>query len=325
MRGGLSDGRPRRVPGFVPQAVVADSPRPLPVECWKVPRRLCAREAVRVPCLGGLSVGRWLALRAAAGKRPIEAVDRGWCGRCSAGGATHPAASAVDQANRLLEEMGEPPQARIRFVYKPLPVKAMPEAIPEPAAEFSMGRRAFFRGLMGQAAEALCVMETSASAPAAGHREVHWGPLPSPERTRVVSALRRLADRSGRPLPPSIFPALHISEACRNHQVCAATCPTGALLAYQENGATGVAFNASACIACGVCQRACPEQAIGFAPPGTVAASGKAVRLTRVEARECAECGHLFAERGDEPVCAPCRKSRELAQSAFQQLFAARA
>jgi ferredoxin len=313
------------VPGFVPQAVVAGSPRPLAVECWKVPRRLSAREAVRVPCLGGLSVGRWLALRAAAGERPLEAVDRGWCGRCSAGGTTHPAASAVTQANRLLEEMGEPPQALIRFVHKPLPVKAMPEAIPEPAAEFSMGRRTFFRGLVGQAAETLNVMETSASASAAGNREVRRDPLPSPERTRVISALRRLADRSGRPLPSSIFPALRISEACRNHRVCAATCPTGALAVYQENGATGVGFDASACIACGECERACPEQAIDFASPGTGAVSEKPIRLTRVEERECADCGCLFAERGNEPLCSPCRKSRELARSAFQQLFAARA
>jgi ferredoxin len=312
------------VPGFAPQVAAMDSAWPLTVECWKVPRRLCARGAIRVPCLGGLSVGRWLALRAAAGERPIEVLDRGWCGHCSAGGAIHPAAFAVAQANRLLAEMGEPPQALIRFVHKSLPRKAMPKAIPQFATEASLERRAFFRGLVGQVAQALDAVSTGAHAPGASPRQARWGPLSSPERTRVVSALGWLAKRSARPLPASIFPALRISKACRNHRVCAAICPTGALFAYQEHGVTGVGFDAYACIACGACERACPEKAIGFASQGTGTMSHKPVRLTQVEVRECADCGCLFAERSDDPLCAACRKSRDLARSAFHQLFAAR-
>ena len=78
-------------------------------------------------------------------------------------------------------------------------------------------------------------------------------------------ARRAVPSRAGRAAVAKIA-----ADACRNHQVCAAVCRTGALRAYtdDDDAATGVVFEAAACTACSECLRACPERALTLIAQG---------------------------------------------------------
>src|SRR3990172_12243156 len=81
----------------------------LVLDCWKVPSHLSPPGAVRVPCLGGLSVSHLLALRYVAGSRRFALLDRGWCGQCAAGRHDgHPAQTALSATRDWLKEIGAP-------------------------------------------------------------------------------------------------------------------------------------------------------------------------------------------------------------------------
>ncbi len=313
-------------PGFAQPAPEPVPSEPITVECWKVPGRIAPGDAVRVPCLGGVSTGRWLALAAAADGPRVEAVDRGWCGACAAGGGgPHPATLQLAEANRLLEAAGVPEAQRIVLKRRPLPQCDLPPEIPDPLTRGSMDRRSFLRGLSRRAAvaaaDALPALSAAEADEPAAQRAVR---APSPERQRVVAAIERIAGRARLPLPAQLFPALRVSDACANHNVCASVCPTGALAAWMEHAASGIAFDADACIACGDCERACPERAVTLLPEGDGSVPQAPARLTRFEERECPECQRPFAGGHGERLCGPCGKSLEFARSAFHQLFAER-
>lgn len=312
-----------KAPGFAHAAPAPGTSQPITVECWKIPDRV-AGDAVRMPCLGGVSAGRWLELVAAAGERPVKAIDRGWCGECSAGGgAAHPATQHLAEANRWMAAAGAPASHRIVLERRPLPASEMPVEIPDPRNRVAMDRRAFLRGLSRRtAAAATGALVAMPPAEPAAQRPAR---APSPERERTVTALTAIAQREGMSLPVRLFPALRLSDACANHNVCASVCPTGALAAWSEGAASGIAFEAAACIACGDCERACPERAIRLLPEGDGSVPRAPARLTRFEERECPECDRPFTGRDGESVCGPCRKSLAFARSAFRELFAERA
>ncbi|HEX9180768.1 MAG TPA: hypothetical protein VF859_10260, partial [Burkholderiales bacterium] len=195
-----------------------------------MPRSDSSREALRVPCLGGMSVSQLLEMRAEAREREILLADRGWCAGCSAGcRQAHPAARNVERANRLLGEAGVPPALHIRFEQARLPAQRMPERIPEGDAEQAISRRAFFASLAGRVSttvnDIVQIVPTGGDTPDPDRR----GQIRSYERERTLAQVQRLSFRWRHPMPRSLFNVLTVSSACRDHGVCAATCPTGAL------------------------------------------------------------------------------------------------
>lgn len=311
------------VPGFGAPAL-APQGGAVTVECWKVPRGESPRDALRVPCLGGLSVSQLLELRAEAREREILLADRGWCARCSAGcRQAHPAARNVEQANRLLGEAGLPPALHIRFETGLLPAGRMPERIPEADAEQAISRRAFFSSLAGRVTATVndIVQIVPADGDASPDRRSR---IRSYERERTLAQVQRVASHWKRPIPRSLFNALQVSAACRDHGVCAATCPTGALHRYEADAgrSRGLAFDAWGCIGCGHCEKVCPEDALRL-DRGAGGAPAGATPLTRFSEAACSDCGASFSTAlgEEETVCMNCRKRRNLARSAFQQLF----
>ncbi|HET9404795.1 MAG TPA: 4Fe-4S binding protein [Burkholderiales bacterium] len=144
---------------------------------------------------------------------------------------------------------------------------------------------------------------------------------------RPLSRRRFFARLAGRLRPaPARHAALRVSEACRNHQLCAAFCRTGALRTYTDEAgaAAGIAFDTSACDACGDCARACPERALAlFVAQAKDAAANGVAFLTRWALRECRECGERFTDTdtASSLACPSCRKTRALARADFPRLF----
>jgi ferredoxin len=299
--------------------------RPVTVDCWKVPRAASESDAVRVPCLGGLRVSDLLDLRAAAGPRPVRLIDRGWCSGCSSGGTRHPAEANLTEARALLADVGAAHEALPALESRPLPGRLMPQDIPPADAEAAVNRRNFLRHLVGRAAAA--VEEAAAFDPGHAARPSFSARVerPATERSGVLAALRAAADGTGRTLPARLFPEAEASDACRNHNVCVANCPTEALRKYEtDDGAAGVAFDAAECIDCGLCASVCPEQAMSIRAGARTAPPAGEETVTRFGTRECWHCGASFAPRADERHCAACAKSHALAAGAFRALFAVR-
>lgn len=311
--------------GFAVSPSRATSTGPLYIDCWKVAASQSPCEGMCVPCLGGIALHDLVRWHVDSGSRQIVLVDRGWCGQCSAGSrANHPAQEVLDAARELLAGLGVVEQALPRLERKPLPRGQMPAEIPDTLAARPMNRREFFTGVTRDAVRAI--------APAvAGRRDERAeARRPGPARIEMTARLQLLAQvamlskRHRRSLPTELFPALRVSDACRNHNVCAAICPTGALHSYEsEGGVAGIAFDSEACIACGDCTRACPEQAIELLALGDGEVPRGAAILTRWALRECHDCGYEFADPGSDTVCPTCRKTRELKHASFSQPFGA--
>jgi ferredoxin len=313
------------VPGFATRGL---SPRggTVMVECWKVPRSESPPGALRVPCLGGLRVSQLLELRAEAPERDIVLADRGWCARCSAScRQAHPAARNVERANRLMGEAGVPAALHIRFEEVCLPAQGMPERIPEADAEQAISRRAFFSSLAGRVSATVNDIVQIVPVEGEEFEPDRRSSIRSYERERTLALIQRVASHWRHPIPRSLFNILEVSAACRDHGVCAATCPTGALYRYREevDRSRGLAFDAWRCIGCGHCEKVCPEGAIRLERGAAAGVPSDPRPLTRFSAAACAECGASFSTRSgeEETLCMNCRKRRELARSAFQQLF----
>lgn len=334
------------VAGFTLRPTEIKTTRPLMLDCWRVPAEASPPHGVRVPCLGGLSPGQWLGLVLAARGHGVELLDRGWCNTCPASpGAAHPAAEALTTVHDWLKEARVPRQHWPRRVRAPLP--ATRATTPDPRNETPVSRRRFFGALMH---ESVGLADTALDAPRTGgqHRRNGAGmrqtkntstanaraPAASPERERVLVFLAALAARHGGSVSAALYPTITINTDCRNHRLCAALCPTGALRPYADdcrdtasgtvaavadNHSVGIAYDAARCIACGQCASACPEHAVRLQPagPGTDAV----VALTRHATRTCAACGERFGANGRETYCPPCRKSRDFARAGFVTLY----
>jgi len=195
--------------------------------------------------------------------------------------------------------------------------------IPEPLAAQPLSRRAFFAAVMRRVARPTAPAAADQTANRAQARRRRLASIDATARSQLMRHAAVLGARYGRRLPAELFPALRVSGACCNHQVCASICPTVALRAYtNDDGAvTGIVFDAGACIACGDCARACPERALTLFPQGDGEVPGGATELTRWSLRECHDCGDGFADFGSSDVCPTCRKTRELARADLSRLF----
>lgn len=290
------------------------------IECSRVPERWHRGSTQVVPCLGAVSAGHLL--EHAARGTTAHCVDRGWCTTCVAGGeGPHPAQSAVDMARLWLESVeAESPPA---LVHEPLDEAASLAPRPQPPrAEPVLDRRRFFAHAVqrpaGRDQPAPVPMGSSGRAayPASERRA-------APERERQLTALGIVAERNGRSLPAEIFPTLRADTRCCDRRLCVAVCPTAALTAIDSGEQAWLQWSAERCIACGACERACPESALVLQPHGGTPGLHTLAAHVR---RSCADCGEAFtpASADDQnAICPACRKSRRFIDDARRQLFGA--
>jgi len=311
------------VSGFDFDTGVAGKRDALCIDCQRVPAGASPAGALRVPCLGGLTVSRLFALRLRAGTRPIHLLDRGECARCPAGqGAKPPVRTTLTRVRAWLQEAGVPESQWPVLRKQALPPSARARA---PSSDGDrarpLSRRDFFSRLTRQMAGAVSTALDAERAASPGADRRHAAPVRSRERDRQLALLQQLAARQERAVPARFFPAIEVEETCRNHRLCVALCPTGALRAYDGGGDSGIVFDASACIACGRCETACPEEALRLRPQGNGATPQMSLPLTRHTLRVCETCNAEFAGLEGETLCSTCRKSREFARAGVDALF----
>lgn len=302
--------------GFPESGKLPSGNVPLHIECWKVPASLTGQAALRVPCLGGLDAGQMLEWQALLDDTPLHLIDRGWCAQCRAGGASHPAQAALDEVVRLREACNLQSVEQPRLVHRPLPAALMPAAIPEPAAEEKIDRRAFFRRFAAEAANAI------PASPPAAPRPRRSSPFPLPKRERLLAALEVLTRLPIERLSAAVLPGLTLTASCDHLGVCAGMCPTGALRLYEEDGHAGAAFEPRDCVACGLCAQACPALAIEVRPAGSPDARAIEQILTHFPLVRCEICLTPFAAAQGATFCPACRRSRSMSQQLFGTRFA---
>lgn len=289
MCSGISGGGHRAGRGALPAGDRRDAGR-IRVECERAPERLHAPGSTIVRCFAELDTERLLHLRRAAGERPVELVDRGWCPTCPAGsGDTAPGFRARARVSALLADMG------LAALAPRLVREASSAALRDDSADRRRARRGFL------------------------HRLAHPGSTdvpaddPAAKRATELALLAELGAAHGVSLPARAFPALQVSGQCRDHGVCVAVCPARALGRYAADGLRGIEFTAARCTACGACGTACPEHAITLAPDGDGRVPAGAARLTAHQPRICARCDDEFVSTADgDDLCPGCRKDEAL-------------
>ena len=202
-----------------------------------------------------------------------------------------------------------PAAVQPRIVSEPLAPELCPDAFPRPTDAETLGRRDFFRRFAER-------FQATADAPAARHTSlaaIRRAAHVQPEHDLRLTALARSAQRHGGSVHPAVLPSIALEPHCAGHGVCAGACPTGALRLVSGSAAEGLAFDASLCTACGLCERMCPEQAI-HVDRARRGAAGFAL-VSRRELHACPGCGAAHA--GDTPLCPRCIAGQRLAHDLF--------
>lgn len=296
------------VDGFALPVELPDEPELL-VDCWRVPAAESPAGTLRVPCLGGLSSGWLLSLFDAAGERPIRLLDRGHCDECPAGDGIRNLLAAITEARLLMFGCGVDIGLIPMLVWRPCNTPLLP-AIPERSAETPIARRGFFRSMFGAGARAVDQVRSPVDTTPVTLRTT-MQPL---QRLRLTSALTRIAQRHGLPVPARAMPRLSLGECCA-HGVCARVCPTGALQQVTSAGMVELRFSAARCISCNQCLRVCPERALRLDAEG---GSVTTEVLQRWRQNECASCGADYPNPAVTPelavagTCPACSKAEQL-------------
>lgn len=311
------------LPDFSVPDILRENAMPLSVDCWKVPGKLSPEGSVRVPCLGGLSTGRILELVAMAGVHSLELLDRGWCSKCKAGSSPdHPVHASLEQARSLLEAVGLTTSRLPMLRSSGLPISLMPIDIPEPVTETKMSRRGFFSALTAKAV--VTIDRVKPLAPELEMRRTRGferEPVPSRERERLLHVMELIGKSSSVAQPLRLFYRVVISDACKNHQLCASICPTGALAVFDQESRKELMFDTWLCIGCNECHSVCPSGALSVLPNGYTTLPDHHIRLTSFGENTCPECGQAYTDKIGEYLCPQCAKRHHLASSAFRTLF----
>ena len=118
--------------------------------------------------------------------------------------------------------------------------------------------------------------------------------------------------RAGRPLPWRLRTLAGHCTACL---ACGERCPTGALMAHEDDRhAIGISFEPALCTDCGLCRTLCPVEAVevhAASIPQEVRAPRTTLMMRRV--RPCDHCGTAFvAESPAATTCPICANEQAL-------------
>jgi Fe-S-cluster-containing hydrogenase component 2 len=269
-------------------------------ECARTQARERTRGAAAIPCLGGLTVTRYLGtvLRL---RQSVVIIDHGWCESCPAGGVEAPWSTQVDEANAILADLSD---HRVIVESRPLPA-AKADPLPEHLGASGAARRSLFRAFTQPRPERFH--------PPARQSSRKVDPRSLRERHAAITAL---AAAAGEPVAARHYPSAAISGDCCNSRVCVAACPTQALLVVASDIAEDVAFRPALCAACRACENACPSGAFSLSDAGS-GTFHDTVALRSSPRAVCHICDSDFTPGAGDEICQPCRRSSDLAREAF--------
>lgn len=271
-------------------------------------------------CLAGLGLDHLLALSSTSGFDVW--LDDSPCATCAIGQAHKLILRAAQAANALLESFDRP--GRIRLLSQAGDERRGDRArLPvDRAAPNSLARRDLFARFKRFGEDAV----SQATAPQSAE------PCLPPARQRLLRQVERWTPPPAAMLALDFIPFAAVQvdgDACSACGLCAALCPTHALrldtgaAGQEERRTVGRAakpadqvewrlnFRPAACIDCGICARACPEQAVSYAEhllAGSL--SGDELTLAGGRMTSCASCGTVVAIQAQQPtpLCYACRQ-----------------
>jgi ferredoxin len=135
-------------------------------------------------------------------------------------------------------------------------------------------------------------------------RNVMWpedGAVPLP---KARDRAQRLRDRKDGALDEAqeLFPALSIAPNCIACGLCIKICPVQALTAIEKASSLEVWQEPLLCTSCGLCAAHCPTQSITLVPKGIAAKQ----KLIVQDFPRCNECGEFFKPAGLQLTCFEC-------------------
>ena len=115
---------------------------------------------------------------------------------------------------------------------------------------------------------------------------------------------RLLRDRPGMGMPQlqDFFPVLSIDESCIACGLCAKICPIQAMTADENAEALEISHQPLVCTGCALCIEHCPTGSIQRQPVG----DANAGRLIAKAFPRCNECGAVFKPAGRQLTCFDC-------------------
>ena len=280
---------------------------PLRVECQRVASSE-TRGALRVPCLGGITLSQLIEWVLQTAPHPVELVDRGACATCEAAAGDCPAQALLEEAWPLLSACGVPPNRmpviqKERWVHPLLPFD---HRAPGPA----LSRRGFFRRVSSEVGKP----RPMASVPSGPRARLRAAAAPLPALDRRTSALEALAASLGVPLPAQALWQVAIGDHCTGCGLCASGCPTGALTIESGEHTAQWRFDAQRCVGCQRCAQACPAHALAVAPGG----HAEVVTVHQRRVGQCVSCGADVLDMQEAPLrCVRCRQEADMARSLF--------
>lgn len=280
----------------------------LRVECQRVAPDV-AREALCVPCMGGISLAQLLEWTQQTAPQPVHLVDRGGCATCEASCGLNPAETLLQVARPVLAACGVPEPSMPLISKEKPPGRWLP--FKEQGAGPALSRRGFFRRVATEVGHPQPV----AAVPRGPRASLRSQAPALPARERWLAAVEALSQQHGVvPLPPQALWRVEIDGRCSGCGLCVSVCPTLALSSGVEQGHAVWRFDAQRCVVCRRCEQACPEHAMRVTDGGQ-----KAVAVIhRQPVRRCESCGAEFASKdGAGHLCTPCRQDRDMAQSLF--------
>lgn len=271
-------------------------------------------------CLASLNVDHLLAL-SRGGQRDLW-LDDTPCAVCAIGQARTLVVKTVRSANALLQGFDRP--ATVHLVAEdPASERRDRARLPvTQAVPGSLARREIFARLKRFGAETWDEAGGDRSAP---------GSLPASHQ-RLLHQVQSWRSQPEAALDSAAIPFAAVqvdADACSACELCARLCPTDALhldatvarrsgkraadstTETHDPGEWQLIFQPAACIACGICALACPEQAISYADKlPTTALSGATFALAGGGLTACTSCGAAMAARphGQPAVCYACRQ-----------------
>lgn len=283
------------VQGFGEAADISPREGRVAIECARVPLSHVGKAALRIPCMGGLTVSHLLSLRISAGEAPVVLIDRGWCAQCPAGGGdSNPVNMALSKVRALFNQIGLPEAFIPALRQLPLAQTLRDDS----AARRGLSRRGLFRKLGANVSG----ISSRTPVPAALAKQA---PVVRAYQ-RQMSLLRRLSDIYHTKSMEGSLPSVTISGNCQDHGACAAHCPTEALKRWVGMSAQGLTFDGRLCIECGLCVAACPTNSIDLSRQAARNGIFERETVKSHSFIKCRQCGAETTSLDFEGLCSRC-------------------